>query len=100
MTIDPIAYPAMLILALFALLLILGGCLLRLIQWEMALQDNRDRWLQQLRIQTRSLRLLRRQLEKSGGNLPSVPLTPGLRRKWRMFRWVTGALTLAKTVRS
>lgn len=89
---DPNFYPALLTLCGFSLMLLLGAVLLRLIEWETRLLENRALWLHRLRTQGRQIRVLRRQLEQWGNRSFGVPMTPAQRRNWQVFRWVARAM--------
>jgi hypothetical protein len=87
-------------LAEFALLAVLGGFLMKVIYWETTVRNNRGEWIAALRANATQLRRVRQQVERAGGNLPSLPLPPSLQKKWKLGRWIWQALTAAKGARS
>jgi hypothetical protein len=97
---EDIVLGALLILAEFIALAFLGFLLVQLMHWETQLQNNGNAWLAGLRNRVRQLRALRRQLDKTGGEWPEIPMGPSLRRKWTVARWVCKALSAAKWARS
>jgi hypothetical protein len=89
-----------LIMVEFLCLLLLGFWLLKLIQWETHLRENREQWLHQLRESCGRLRAVRRQLADAGHGIPGLELSPANRRKWQLFRWAGQALVWAGRARS
>jgi hypothetical protein len=53
-----------------------------------------------MRDAVRRLRALRRQLDKTGGEWPEIPMGSSLRRKWTVARWAFKAVSAAKWARS
>lgn len=92
--------PALLVLAEFALLLLLGGVFMRLLHWNALLEDRRDQWLLACQSGARQARLLRRQAEKLDGSWTTLPVGPRLRKKLNVVLWIGKALKAAQIARS
>ncbi len=88
-----------LVLAEFFCLALLCLLLLTLIRWEQTVANNRDAWLRQLRLQAGQLRNLRLQAQKMGSSSFALPVSPSVRRKWGMFRWLGKMLFSARAAR-
>ena len=84
----------------FLILALLGYCFVQLLQWDAAFQNNRSLLLGQLRRSVRRLRMVRKQLDQTGGKLPELPLPFAVRRKWQVVQWVGKALLAARLARS
>jgi hypothetical protein len=91
---------ALLVAMEFACLALLGFILVQLMHLEASLANHKDRWLQQIRLGVKQLRMIRRKLDNVDGKWPGIPLGPSLKRKWTVFRWVCKALSAAKLARS
>lgn len=96
----PAWMPAVILLAEFLVLALLGWLLLRLIDWESRFQDRRAGLLRQLRESATRLRGLRRQLQNASEGLPGLELNPANRRKLALARWAGKALFGRNTARS
>lgn len=92
--------PGLIELIEFFILALLGSTLMKLIQWDYALRNNQAHWFAKIGAMTSKLRLLRRQLEKNGGELPNIPLPQSLRRKWRILRIIFKVFSASKWVHS
>lgn len=90
---------ALLLLAEFALLILLGVVFMRLVYWNSLLTDNREKWLAQCRDGTRQVRGLRRQLAIADGSWTRLPISPRLRKKLNLIRWVGKAIRFAGLAR-
>lgn len=92
--------PVLLVLAEFALLLLLGGIFMRLLHWHALLEDRREQWLLACQAGAREARLLRRQAEKLDGNWTTLPVGPRLRKKLNVVLWIGKVLKAARIARS
>jgi hypothetical protein len=90
---------ALLLLAEFALLLLLGVVFMRLVYWDSLLTDNREKWLAQCRDGTRQLRVLRRQLAIADGSWTRLPISHRFRKKLNLILWVGKAIRFAGLAR-
>lgn len=92
--------PAVLELLEFLALALLGFFLVQLIHWETSFRDQRESLLIQMQKGTKQLRGLRRQLDRTGGEWPELPMSPSMRKKWNALRWAGKAFSAAKWSRS
>lgn len=94
------AWTALLVLAEFGCIALLGFLLVQLMHWEMLLKQGRSVWLPAMREGVWRLRTLRRQLDKMEGEWPGIPLNPAFKRKWQVARWLFKAVSAVKWARS
>lgn len=97
---DERALAACLVLVEFGCITLLGFLLVQLMHWEMRLSHGQSTWLAGMRKGVRRLRTLRRQLDKMGGEWPSIPMAPSFKGKWKVAFWVFKAVSAVKWARS
>ena len=91
---------ALLVLAEFVCLALLGFLLVQVMHWESTFTNCKDRWLAQIKVRATQLRRVRRKLDTLDGEWPQIPLPPAFKKKWKTFRWIYKALCGTKWARS
>jgi hypothetical protein len=83
----------------FLVLALLGYFLVQLIHLEADFKKNQTLLLAKMRKNVDRLRTIRRQLEKSNGQWPTLPLSISMRKKWNVICWIGKAFSAAKWAR-